>query len=318
MNDLLAVALPFFCPVILGYLAGRFTPQPRDGLAWLNFFVVYCTVPPMLYQVISKTPLEQAAWGRFILGTTTAVAIAYAITALIALALRRRSSEAVIAGVTGSMGNLGYMGPGLMLAALGAPAVAPMALILAMETLFFYTLIPLLMGICEGSNLRGTARVALVRLATSPFLLSVAAGVAGSMLHLELPTFVERSLDMLKVAAAPTALFAIGVTVALRPVGHVPAETAVALGIKLLVHPLLVLCALSLLGSFDPVWVHTAMLMAALPPAVGVYVMATQFDVYIGRASTAVLMGTLGSIPTLLGWLYLLQNDLLPVRLFVP
>ena len=68
--------------------------------------------------------------------------------------------------------------------------------------------------------------------------------------------------------------------------------------IKLALHPLLALGILSFIGGFDRVWVETAVLMASLPPAATIYLIATQYNTYVLRASTAILVGTAASIFT--------------------
>ena len=86
--------------------------------------------------------------------------------------------------------------------------------------------------------------------------------------------------------------------------------------IKLLVHPVIVYLMLSMLGSFPREWIYTAVLMAALPPALTSFVLATQYNVYVDRASTAVLVGTMLSMPTLIGWLWLIEHNIIPLDLF--
>jgi malonate transporter and related proteins len=73
---------------------------------------------------------------------------------------------------------------------------------------------------------------------------------------------------------------------------------------------------LSIVGDFDRAWVFTAMLMASLPPAGNVFVMARQYDVYVQRASNGVLVGTIVSVLTVTVFLYLIAGDLIPHDLF--
>jgi len=56
--------------------------------------------------------------------------------------------------------------------------------------------------------------------------------------------------------------------------------------------------------------------MAALPPALNIFVISTQYNVGVERASACVLMGTLASMVTLTGVLYLVNTGLLPYDLF--
>jgi predicted permease len=75
-------------------------------------------------------------------------------------------------------------------------------------------------------------------------------------------------------------------------------------------------CGLSLLGPFAEIWVYTAVLMAALPPALNVFVFARQYDVWVEQASSAVLFGTLISVATLTSVMWLVKTQQLPVGLF--
>ena len=82
------------------------------------------------------------------------------------------------------------------------------------------------------------------------------------------------------------------------------------------VKPLLVLLMLSLLGPFSEVWVYTAVLMAALPPALNVFIMARQYDTWVEQASGSILLGTLLSVVTLTTVMWLVKAHQLPLNLF--
>jgi predicted permease len=104
-----------------------------------------------------------------------------------------------------------------------------------------------------------------------------------------------------------------GVAVALRKVRRIPAELGILLPIKLVLHPLLLLALLSFLGTVPTVWIHTAILMACLPPAANVFIVAQQYDVYVERASSAVMLGTLVSVVSVTFFLYLITQNKLPI-----
>ena len=153
---------------------------------------------------------------------------------------------------------------------------------------------------------------ALRRLFLHPFILATIAGILAAAVGLKLPVAMDRFLSFLASAAAPCALFALGITVALRPIKRVPTELPVLLLIKLVVHPILVYAVLTWLGGIDPLWIKTAILMACLPPAANVFVLASQNRTYVERASSAILIGTLVSVATVTALLYLMVEDLIP------
>lgn len=319
MAEVLSLALPFFGLILLGFASGRFVQLPESGLAWLNYFIIYIALPPLFFQLVSRTPFEQLANGRFILVTTLATAVTFYLAIGVGLWLRRGNlPEATIAGIVGGYANVGYMGPGLTIAALGSTAAVPTALIFTFDSTFFFAAVPLLMalsGVERESGLRMALNV-LRRVFTHPFIVATILGVIFAALQVRPPAAIDKILDYLANAAAPCALFTLGVTVALRPLASVPHEIPILVVIKLILHPLIAWVLLSAVGGFEPAWVYTALLMAALPPALNAYVMARQYEVYIAQSSAGILVGTLASIVTVTALLYMIQNGMIAADLF--
>lgn len=315
MSDVIALALPFFGLIFLGFGAGKLVDLPEQGLAWLNFFVVYCALPALFFQLLSKTPIDQIAnWG-FVFGTTFSTYVAFALAFCIGVVVTGgQIREATIQGLIGGYSNIGYMGPGLTLATLGVSSTVPTALIFCFDNALLFMLTAFLMAIGGTEKLSAIELLlmALKRLFLHPFILATIAGVFAAAVQLPVPDAVDKLLTFLSSAAAPCALFAMGVTVALRPVKRLPMELPVLLLVKLVVHPIVVFVVLVWLGGIDPLWIKTAVLMACLPPAANVFVLATQYRTYVERASSAILIGTAVSVLTVTTFLYLVVENLLP------
>ena len=60
-------------------------------------------------------------------------------------------------------------------------------------------------------------------------------------------------------------------------------------------------------------WASTAVLTAALPPALNVFILAQRYDSWVAQASDAVLFGTLASMVTLTTVLWLVKMQALPL-----
>src|SRR5687768_1091756 len=148
MADIFGLALPFFGLIFLGYLAGKIWRLEEGGLAWLNIFVIYFALPALFFQLISKTPIDQLANGRFVFATTLATYSAFALA--FAFAMVRNSGDiaaATVQAMVGGYGNVGYMGAPLALVALGPAAAVPAALVFCFDVALVFTLAPLMMGI---------------------------------------------------------------------------------------------------------------------------------------------------------------------------
>jgi predicted permease len=302
MVDILNLALPYFGLIFIGFACGKAKGLPEQGLAWMNFFLLYVSLPALLLGIMSKTPFAELNNPPFLIattiGTSTAFALALAAGRLIG---RLPAREATLAGLSGAYGNIGYMGPGLALAVLGPKAAAPTALIFCCDSIFLFTIVPLLIALTdrEHETLLHSLGIVVRQIALNPLIMSACAGALAAALHLHLPVAIDNTLLFLQNAAAPVALFVLGVTVALRPFGRVPWEVPGVIAIKLLIHPLVVFGLMLLCGPFAQPWAATAVLMASLPPALNVFVIARQNDSWIEPASVAVLIGTFASVVTL-------------------
>lgn len=319
MIAIIGLISPFFGLIALGFLAGRLAPHPVSGLAWLNVFVIYIALPALFFQLLSKTPVEQLASVSFIAATTLATFVIFVLGFAIAL-LRSRGDipAATIQGLGGAYGNIGYMGPGIALAALGPAAGVPVALIFCFDNTLHFVMAPLMMAI-GGDRQAPLAMVwqVLVKIFTHPFIIATIVGVGAAILGIHPTGPLDRFLQLLANAAAPCALFAMGVTLALRPLKRVPPELFTIVPIKLLLHPVVVWLALGLAGTFDDVWVKSALLLASLPTATNVFVIAQQYEVWIERASAVVLVTTVISVATVTLILYGVTSGLVPTHPFL-
>src|SRR6201996_2413823 len=311
MLDILNLAIPYFSLIFIGFACGKARGLPEPGLPWMNFFLLYVSLPALLFGIMSKTPFEELNNPPFLIATTLGTASAF-ILALFAGRLIGRLSfrEPPLAGLSGAYGNIGYMGPGLALAVLGAKAAAPTALIFCCDSIFLFTAVPLLIELTnrDPPSLLHALGVVLRQIVLTPLIMAAGAGALAAALHIHLPAAIDNMLLFLQNAAASTALFVLGVTVALRPFERVPWEVPGVIAVKLMLHPLAALGLMWFFGPFAQPWAATAVLMASLPPALNVFVIARQNDTWIEPASVAVLIGTFASVVTLTSVMWMLQT----------
>jgi malonate transporter and related proteins len=314
MTSIDTLTIPFFAIILVGYLCGRLVRLPEDGLAWMSVFVLYIAVPAMFFAVVSRTPIEQFVNWPFAVATTSVTLCTLALSFGYAYFCKGRDvARATIAATIGGYSNGGYIGVPLMLTAFGAEAAVPTTLIFIADSAAIFALVPLMMASAgsERGSVAATLWLICKRVVLHPFNLATALAILSAALGLRLPGAADQTLDLLKNSAAPCALFLLGVTVALRPLTGVPVAIFMLLAIKLVLHPLLMLLVISALG-YPPVWIETAVLMAALPPALGVFILAKQFDVWVKEASNAVLLGTFASLLTITLLLHALRMGAVP------
>ncbi|MBY3116657.1 AEC family transporter [Rhizobium laguerreae] len=316
MADIVSLLLPFFGLILIGYIAAKATKQPAEALGWLNTFIIYAALPALFFKLVSRTPIEELTRVDFI---ATDIAATYAVFILlfaIGRLLRGNSlADCTIQSFAGAYGNIGYLGPCLALLALGEGAAVPVALIICFENALHFVVAPAAAGDDKRSASRLIADV-VRKVGLHPFILSTTLGFAVAALHLDQPLAFQRLVDYLAQAAAPCALFAMGVTLALRPLKRIPAEISYIVPAKLILHPIAVFVALTAIGGFEPVWIQAAVLLASLPTATNVFVIGQQYGVWQERASATILITTVFSVVTVSLWLIVIRSGLLPLQLF--
>lgn len=324
MAEIAGLVLPFFGLIFLGYLTARLRMRSNaaatgEGMLWLNIFIVYVSLPALFFKLLSRTPIEQLTRFDFILASMCTTYIIFALVFVSGYVIRRNSlAESTIQGLAGAYGNIGFMGPGLALLSLGERAAVPVALVFCFENMLHFMVAPAMMALA-GRDEGAPTKLALDvtrKILFHPFIVATIVGVLAAWLSYQPPLPIQRLIDYLAQAAAPCALFAMGVTLALRPLKRVPVEIGYIVPAKLVLHPVLMYLVLSLVGNFDPVWVQTAVLLASLPTATNVFIIAQQYGVWQERASATILVTTTLSVATVTVLLYLIGSGTLPPDLF--
>ncbi|MDB5965313.1 MAG: family transporter [Polaromonas sp.] len=300
--SILLVTFPFFALVLCGYAAARRGLLPQAAIPGLNTFVLYFALPCMLYRFGAGTPIAQLLDG-------TLVAL-YAVSALVmvgftvAVTRRRRTgwNDASFGALVAAFPNTGFMGVPLLVALLGAPAAGPAIVSIAVDMLLTSSLCIALSRL-DSADEHGAARAARMALKgvfANPLPWSIVLGGLSSGLGVALPGPVMATVGLLADAASPAALFTIGAVLArsqMTSTQPTPLADYVPVTLfKLVLHPLLVgglgLAAMAAGLPLDRFALTVVVLVAALPSASNVAILAERFGADNGRIARVILLST--------------------------
>jgi malonate transporter and related proteins len=312
LQTILNTALPFFALIFCGYGAGRFRLLSEASVAGVNAFVFYFALPAFIFNLLATSPLADVVNGPFVAAYLGTGLVVFAVAAILGrLLFEVRRSEAALQGSAAVLGNTGYMGIPLVAAAFGDRAAIPLVLGLTLEATVLIPLTIILVEAQKGldagwSRLLGSVAGAMVR---NPIIIAIFTGVLVSAASLGFPTPLENFTDLLGRAAGPCALFALGATLSGFPISTGLGEVSYMTFFKLLVHPAAIWFATTRLFDVDPLWATVATLGAALPIAANVFIVARQYDTYVDRTSSAILVSTAISVFTVSTLLTILPLD---------
>jgi malonate transporter and related proteins len=303
--QILLVTFPFFALVLAGYVAARRGYLPLAAIAGLNGFVLYFALPCMLFRFGSSTPIAQlldgAVFGVYLLCALTMVAFAIAMT----LSARIDWNNASFGALVAAFPNTGFMGIPLLVALLGPRAAGPAIVTIVVDLVITTSLCIALSRLGSGEGSAGqAAKNALKGMVSNPMPWAILSGALASGLQIKLPAPVMQTLGLLADSASPVALFTIGAVLArsqmMALAGHASAVPVMdyvpAALMKLILHPLLVLlvgsAAISLGVPLDRFALTVIVLVAALPSASNVSLLAEKFEANNGRIARIILVST--------------------------
>ncbi len=308
MLQIVSLALPFFALIALGLAASKLWSGREEEMRWLNIFVLYFALPALIFNIVAATPLEQFANWRFALAAGAATVLSFLTMYGVARSrLGLSGRQAALASTAASYGNVGYMGLPLSVAFFGVDAGVPAAIIFCLDCTLLFVLTAIFGA--ERKVGQGIADLLLriaKDIATHPFILATLLGLLASGFAIKPFGAIATVIDMLSRAAGPTALFALGLTVGLRPFTGFKSDNLVVAWLKLILQPALMFVLVYFVADERGPWLNAAVMMAALPTASNAFILARQHNAYVDGASTAVLVTTVLSaltIPALVFWL---------------
>lgn len=302
MLAILLVTFPFFALVLCGYVAARRGVLPQPAIPGLNTFVLYFALPCLLYRFGAATPIDQFADASVVGVYLSCAAIMVAFTIAVTMSRRIDWNDASFGALVAAFPNTGYMGVPLLVALLGAPAAGPAIVTILVDLLFTSSLCIALSRLgTAGTHGAGAAiRNALRGVVANPMPWAIVLGAVSSAFGLTLWAPIAQTVGLLADAASPVALFTIGAVLArsqMTSTDRTPLVEYVPVALKKLVlHPLLVLIvgntAIDLGVPLDPFALTVMVLVAALPSASNVSVLAERFGADNGRIARIILVST--------------------------
>jgi malonate transporter and related proteins len=310
MQSILETVLPIFGLVLCGYVVGRRGWMSEEAIKGLNTFVFYFAIPALLFRAMARGlgPIEFSIVGAYF----ASIGITFALGLLVAgLVFRTNLAERTLFGMGSIFSNTVLLAIPLIFTLLGEDGGRHLMLIITFHGIVIFPVITVLIeiGLGAGQGWRHLAGSTVKSLAVNPIILALLAGIAYGQTGLAVPGAAERFLALLGGAAAPCALFALGASLTAFEIRGDLKETLAIVGMKLLVHPAIMAVLAFYVFELPPLAAAVAILTAACPVGANVFIMSRQYDIYLGRSASAVLISTALSVATLTFLLAILRHS---------
>lgn len=295
--ELAARIAPFFALIAAGVVLAKLRVLGERPGRWLSAYTYWIGFPALLVSWLGQAPPPDAGLARALAAYAAAMgavlALAFVTGRVRPWAVEARAGVPLVAAV----GNTAFLGAPLAVSVLGGAARAPAAAIVAVD---FILLLGLGVALLQGGRGESVGR-GLRRVLLNPTVVGAGVGLLLSSLRLRLPEPAAGGLALLAATASPVALVALGGLIGRERATPARSELeplAAALALKLALAPVLVWLALTAAGT-SPDLMAVAVLLAACPTAVNVFIQTRAAEVYARPAAQAVAIGTVISAFTL-------------------
>lgn len=309
MLAIVNIIVPVFAIMAVGYLAVRFRLYPRLGIGALVALVNNFLTPCLLFEAMVDSDFGSIFNPTIILPFYAGALVSLVAGALIARnVFGNRPGESVASGFSAMFTNTVLVGIPFVSRAYGEAALPTIFSIIAFHAPVLITLAMLIMELVrrDGEPLHKALAVGLQRVLQNPLLWGVVLGAVANKAGVTLVEPASAFLDMMTAAVVPVALFALGGALTEYRLADNWLQALVMSLLKLVAQPLIAWALMVPVLHVDPGVARYAVLLAAMPAGVNVYVFATYYDRGVNVAANTVLISTVLSALTILGWLWFL------------
>ncbi|HSO47122.1 MAG TPA: AEC family transporter, partial [Rhizobiaceae bacterium] len=220
-----------------------------------------------------------------------------------------RPGEAVAVGFCAMFSNTVLLGVPIISRAYGEEVLTPAFGIISLHAPCLYAVGMLTMELSrrDGRTLSQALAAAAKSILANPLMIGVVTGAALNFAGRPLPEFATAAVEMIADSAIPVALVGMGAALTRYAVRAEIAESLVVSLLSLIAHPLIALVLTHFVMDLPHEYVRAAVVIAAMPPDMNVYIFALMYDRAVALSASAVLIATTLSIATISAWLLVLE-----------
>ncbi|MCP4331842.1 MAG: AEC family transporter [Gammaproteobacteria bacterium] len=285
--------------MVAGYLAARFKLLPDTASEVLSRFVFVIALPALIFTSLSRISVAEFFNWHYIGALGGGMLAMFAIGMIVSrTAFRGSLTATALHGLTAMYSSTAYIGLPLILTIYGDAARVPGIIGAIITGLVFAPLAIVLVEVDRGRNGNAHFMAPLLTVLSRPPVIAVALGLGVSASGVAIPVPVNAFFVLLGGAFVPCALFAAGLFIAGCSIRGATAEISWLVCAKLVLHPLITWWLAFHVFELDRLFATVAVIQAALPSGVPVFVLAQQYKTFITRSSAAIAISTALSVIT--------------------
>ncbi len=303
------VTLPIFLVMVLGWFLRQRGMLNDNFVNVANKFNFSVTLPFMVFRDIAAVDIRAVFDLKYVLFCAISTSICFwGIWGLARLFIRDKSLIGAFVQAA-FRSSAAVMGLAFISNLYGPSAMGPLMIIGAVPLYNIYSVIVLTFEADSGEEQKDTGKIkeACVNIAKNPIIISIALGLAASLLQLDFPVLVDKTIDNVAKMATPLALITLGAGFEGKKALAKLKPTLWASFLKLVAQAAVFIPAAIWLG-FTGEKLIAIMVMLAAPATPSCYIMAKNMNNDGVLTASIVVTTTLLAAFTLTGWIFILRS----------
>lgn len=299
---------PLFFMVALGYYLKKKKVAGQNFFDTVTDFSFNYLFPFIMFRQIYTMDIAANINSTFIF-YGTGVLVVLVILLLICCPLVIKERPTCGAFIQGSFrSNSVLMAVALSLIVFGEEGSGPTVMLLPFITILYNLIAVIVLTLMSSENKELDIEGIAIKIIKNPLIIGAVAGLAVSLLNIELPSFMVSVVDDLASMATPLALIALGGQLELDTLFARPALLFSATFIKLIIAPLAAVVPALLFFDFTRNEIGALLFIFSAPTAVSSYPMAKAMKCDSDLAGRIIMYSTVLSAFTIFLWLYLFKT----------
>jgi malonate transporter len=296
----LTIVLPLFGIMLAGFLTGHFKLLLEGSSAILSRFVFIISLPALIFVSLARVPVSEFFNWPFLATLGGGMLIVFCLSLLVArFCFPDTLTAHGLHSLTAMYSSTGYVGLPVILMVFGDIALVPGLIGAVITGALFLPLGIVLAEIDKKHDGLHIVLTPLMEVVRNPILFSTVAGLTVSAVGITIPGPAITFFELLGGTFIPCALFAAGLFIAGCSIKGEVIEISWLVFAKLLLHPLITWWLAYHVFELEGILPAIAVIQAALPSGVPVFVLAQQYKTFETRSSSVIVISTALSLLTL-------------------
>lgn len=311
MLSIFLTVLPVFLILGAGYVLGRVKYLPDEVADSLNLYAMKIAVPCLLFMAMYNLDFRNAFQLPMLVSFYTGAITCFVAGIILSrIFWGRRPGESVAVGFCAVFSNSVLIGTPIVMLAFGEEALTPAFGIIAFHASSLYAIGMTTMEFAkqDGRSFLDTIKIAFSAVIANPLMIGILTGVAFNLSGINLFAPLEQALDMVRITAIPVSLVGIGIVLTRYKISSEFSEAIMVSVLSLGLHPLIAFVLSYHVFELDLIYVQVAVIIAAMPPGMNVYIFANLYQRALGLSASVLVIANIISVFTITGWLLFLQS----------